>query len=219
MTATLADVKAGIQARGYGTDTDTAQTQFVKSALRRLYGTRRWAFLADVDTSVVTTLSLDTYDISFITGLMDVDAVRLHDGPTGAEALLPLDYVPQEELIDRIALEPATGTPEQWTLRGTDVVLWPTPDKEYRLDIEVFGLPPLPAVADDPVIWPEQYLEVVIQYACMEMAKRQRDWQAYNAYKADYQESLLDMVRQRGIVQRQTSGAVARWSGWDQVER
>lgn len=217
MSITYGTIKSALQARGYGTDTTAAQTEMVKSALRRLYAQRRWSFLRGRWTTITTTPNSDVISLSPIDDLRTVDAVRLSLGVDSYD----LEYLSDQALRSRDFAEPCTDTPQYWTqIDPLTIQLYPTPDRAYAVTIDYARWPIMPTDDTTPVTgMSDVAIEVLVEYACMQMAKRQRDWAAYNAYKADYQGALVELIREDNFRQRQSASEVERWSGWDEVSR
>lgn len=211
--ATLAELRTAVQARGYGTDTATAQTEFIRAALRRIYGMRRWRFLEDSDATVSTVAGTPT--VALPSGTREVDSVRLAD----AAGTLDLEWVPEQRLLTWEAEDGVTGPPEAWTRQGDLIRFWPTPDKAYTVEMERIIRPTLPSADSDTVTFPDEWTDVIVAWAASRMATRQRDWPAANEFRQEYRDHLAEMVAALGTDQRQNPARVENWRGWAEAER
>lgn len=219
---TLANIRADVQARGYGTDTVAQQTALAQSVLRRLWTQRRWPFLEGSSTAGVTVGS-DTVQLSISAGT--VDAVRMRT-PTGTE-YYDLEYMPHVALQELAYKYRTPDRPRYWTMaRQGDgsaplsIRVYPTPDRAYTLDVDTTLYPgAIPADDFSAIPAPDQWRDIVVYGVCAEMAARQRDWNAVNYWRDQYQTTLTEYARTAGIKQRQNASEVARWDGWEDVDR
>lgn len=206
------ELRAGIQARGYGNDTETAQNTLILSVYRRINGFRRWPFL-DVTGNTATAATIGTSSVSTaaITDLLFLNAVRLESGTE----YLPLTYRTIEEFRPYEHLDRTNGTPLFWTDVNHSVHLWPTPDKAYTLSIDYTKRPAdIDDDADEP-IWDETYHDLLVWGPIVELCFRERDPAGRAMAIEEFNKRLSDMLHGYGVRQRQTSQQV-RKSGFHQ---
>jgi hypothetical protein len=215
MSFTLGDVQTAVQARGYGADTAAQQLGFAQAALRRLYSLRRWRFMEASGTTVAVA---GIPAVSLPASTRSVDAVRLAFGTDHID----LDYLPQEELRAFWYTDRTPDEPRYWTLDrgGSSVFLWPVPNKVYTVEFDTIVRSPIPPDAATAVpLLPDEFLDVVTNMVCADTAARQRDWNAVGYWREQYQTLLTELVKTYALDQRQSSREVARWDGWEDVER
>lgn len=212
--ATLAEVRASLQAKGYGTDTSVAQLEAVNTAYRSILSSRRWPFL-EKTTTFTTAVGVRNVTLS------TADAARV----TSVRASTPayttnLQWLPAEDLRDRVQFDPVNGEPEFWTILNSDTLqLWPAPDQAYTLTVVYTSLPPNLTTDTDVLVIPRGHEDAVVWAAIVSMAFRQRDYYALNAAKQEAREALKSMIDAFGKAQGQSPRQVERWPGWDSVER
>lgn len=213
MAFLLSDVKTAAQARGYESDSTTAQTQMVRSALRRLYGMRRWTFL-ETRTTLALGLGVSVINFSAVVGdpVHAVDALRLFDGTTE----LPLDYLPPQQLEDAAARTVGTlGAPLYWTRHANTLELDISANKAYSLQLDYLAVPVLPSVDGSTITWPDEYMDVLTEALVADLAFRQRDWQARADAGNAYRERLHEMIQAYSADQRQQADQVTSSGYWD----
>lgn len=212
-TVTVGELKSIIQGEGgYDTDTTGVQTLMIRDTLRRLYGMRRWKFLQQENVSFSATVAnagIVNYS-SVGRGLM-LDSVRISQG-TDTWDLDPRDL---EAVLDYRHLDSVTGAPSAWARQGDSIVVWPIPDRTYPLKLNMYGYSTLPNADGDSILWPEAHISVVKYAVMMQLARRQRDESSYDRIKLDFQESLLEQLRDEGVDQRQVADHSKSWAGWD----
>lgn len=212
-TVTLGELKSMLQSEGYDTDTTGQQTTMVRSALRYLYGMRRWKFLAQESTAFSATVANGgRVDMSTLGRGLQFDSVRINYSVSDPADLEPVDL---DTVLNHRHLFPETGMPTEWAKQGDTVVLYPIPDQTYVLKVVWYGLTSLPTADGDSILWPETHLDVIVYRAMMMMTRRQRDWSGYDRAKIDYTEALMTQFRDEGVDQRQQSDHVAQWRGWN----
>jgi hypothetical protein len=215
MTLLASDIQAAVQAGGYGTDTAAQQLTFLRGLLRRLYGMRRWRFLEQTNSALVTAVATPTVSLATITTLTHVDAVRLTFGTT----VYDLEHRPEQLVRAYDADDQTARIPLYWAQRNATIQFWPRPDRIYTVQLDYLELPTLPAVASDPIVWPDQHADVLTWGVIERMGARQRDAAMTNLGREEYTAALKEMLQAFGIQQRQTTGRVEQWSGWADVQR
>lgn len=214
-TVTMGELKSHIQAEGYDTDTTAQQTLMIRGILRRLYGMRRWKFLAAENTTFQATVAnAGNIDISSLGRGIQLDSVRIAFGTDYRD----LDPVDLEVLLDRRHLDPEPGYPQVWAKQGDHILVWPIPETTYNLKILWYGLTTLPTADGDVIAWPETHLDVLIYGVVMRLCRRQRDWTGYDHAKIDFTEALMDQFRDEAVDQRQAHEFVQQWDGWSKLE-
>jgi len=218
MAFLLSDVKADLQALGYGTDTTAAQTTYIAELVRRIPGMRRWRWLEAQDTSKTVVAGVNTVDLASLSA-REVDAVRVVDGTD----ILPLDFLPLQQLREQADSTDASqrGAPRYWTVTDGEpfLVLAPYADKTYTLHIDYIRRPAVPTADGNTIDLPDGFRDVLKWGAAQAIAARQRDWQGASFYSGEYNARLGELIVQDGFRQRQTSEQVERWPGWDDVAR
>jgi hypothetical protein len=200
---TLAQLRTSLQAKGYGTDSATAQTEMINSVYRRLAGKRRWPWM-EAQATTATIAGTTNYSVAAITDWLHPDAVRIEI----STEYPVLQYVDPQELRSLAHSDRARGVPQYWTYARGQLHVWPAPDRAYTLTIDYTKDPPdLTADADTPV-FAATYHDVLVWAAAKEITFRQRDWGAYQYAKQEYDERLAEMERAYGVRQRQTSGKI-----------
>lgn len=211
----LAEYVTLVRDKGYdGTSgtTDAMVGRAVNAARRRLIKDRRWRFLETANTSLVTVALNPVVSLASITGLAHVDAVR----PVLAGVERETEFQPLQELRHRQTVLPATGIPHTWTRRNASLLLYPTPDVVYTLNIEyVARLDDLAGATEDTI--PEDLQDLVAWAAVPDLAFRQRDSAAMQMAEAQYQQLLRQAAAQENVQQRQASRQVRSgyWGGQD----
>lgn len=213
-TATLGEYKTSLRAKGYETDTATAQVEAINSARRRIIGKRRWSFLETTGT-VVTVAGISTVSLASLSTLQNVDSVRIEVGTDYPE----IEYLPPERLRDLAHDDRDQGTPEYWTRYGSTLRFYPTPDRVYTATV-AYTIEAASLVNDgDACVIPKTYMDVVVWGAVMEMAARERDWTQYDRAHAQFVTRLAEMEGAYLIRQRQSSTHVARSMSWHRDHR
>lgn len=208
---TLAEYKAGVQAKGYGTDTAAAQVIAINSVRRDLFSLRRWRFL-EKTTTVLATIGNPTVSLAAITDLGQVDAVRAEIGTEYDQ----LDYKTPLELRERSHLDRTVAIPRFWTAFAGGIQLYPWPQSAYTLTVDYIVAPVDLAADGDVDVIPRAFMDVVIWGAVLEFAYRERDIYNHSVAEAQFDRRLKDMIATDSLTQRQTAQRVGHWSGWDQ---
>lgn len=208
---TLAQLRTALQAKGYGTDSATAQTELINSVYRRLAGRRRWKWTEAQNTSIVTVAGTSAYALTGITDFLHPDAVRIEVGTE----YLPMEYMDYEELRDRQHADRDRGVPEFWTIGRGQLLLWPTPERVYTVTVDYTKDPPDLSADGDTPIFPATYHDILVWGAIKEISFRQRDWGAHQYATKEFDDRLMEMEREYGIRQRQTSTHVKRSGTFD----
>lgn len=225
---TLAQLRTALQARGYGTDTATVQTECINAAYRKVCGDTRWEWL--VETALATAL---TPGVQLISGL-PADVVHLK---TLLFTFDDVDYYPEYLPIDqfqRLSTQygwlpnEGRGVPQYWTRRGwlsgaPELIVGPYPDQAY-VPVLVYVKDPADLSADGDIpAMPPTYHDILVDGALAEMGARHRDWAMHDRYKAEFNHGVARMRAQLGLDQQQTSEQVrksgffdepARWPDW-----
>ncbi len=207
--AQLADYRASVRALGYDGLTDAQVDVAIQQARRRVFQDRRWSFLEAGNTSLSTANGVATVSLAAITDLAHLDSVR----HTTAQRD-PLAWRPYQILRDLRQNHPDdSGPPEYWTRYNGALLLWPTPDAAYALDIAYIKYPgDLVAATNDTV--PDRYRDLVTWGAVIPLAFRQREFQAASSAENVYDQLLAQYFALDATEQRQTSRQVI--SGyWD----
>lgn len=221
---TIGDVKTGVQARGYGSDTAVIQSALINAGIRRITNMRRWRWNKNTSTTTVTVgnsvILLDSLSVQFDR----VDAVRFQDtaGTYGGN----LEYMEPEtlnELQQRFLGD--TGEPRYWTFTSDTnspmIEFFPRTDKSYTFTVSGVRGPQTSDQPDGTICFssgaPEPLREALTYYVCAELAARQRDWNAVRYWKDEYQSVITEIIRAEGIAQRQSPQEIGRWDGWENV--
>lgn len=217
MSFTLASVKTSLQARGYGTDTTSAQTEFTKAVLRRIYSERPWRFLNRTNSGITVAVGASTVSLSTITDLQGgkIKGVRLV--PSSGDTL-EMEEIPWEELRKYDAADSSNDTPLYYARQdNTTLQLWPRPNWTYTVVVDYVLLPALPALDTDTITFPDEHMDVIVDGLAVLMASRQRDWPARDRWKQDFDDSYAKFARAQGMGSAQSPAQMGRWIGWDQV--
>lgn len=203
---TLAELRAAIQNKGYGTDTATQQTGALNSVYRRINGLRRWSYLERRTTALAATAGQASVSLVTLAPLMWVDAVRIEFGTEYDE----LAYTPVQDFRDYAHADRDTGRPVRWTEAAGELHLWPKPERAYTLTIDYLTTPADLSADGDIPVFDSTYHDVLVWGAVAEMAYRQREYTAAAHATNEYRERLAEMTRGYGITQRQTPLEVGR---------
>lgn len=213
----LGQLRTALQQRGYATDTATAQTELINSAYRRIVGMRRWPFLEVVNSPYTIQTFGDSYPLSTVTNLLHLEAVRIED-PDSSTSRPLLTYLDPQEWRNIQHYNPESGTPRYWTTMDGYLWLWPTPDKDYTVDLDyVKKVSDLSSDSDTPLI-PSTYHDVLVWGAIAELCFRERDMAGYDIANERYNRILADMEAEYALRQRQTTSRVGRSGFHDQFE-
>lgn len=214
MAILVSDVKAAVQAHGYGTDTTAQQLTILQGLLRRLWGERRWRFLR---TSSTAALTVGTNTLSIPAAAQQILSVQL---PISTTSSIGLDFMDSEALQTLAFTDTTRDQPTAYTqIDDTSLWVYPYADKTYSCVVEYITRPTLPANDAAAITWPEQHIDVLVWGVVYQMALRQRDGAMYQAAKGEYQQALNEMARAYGIAPDADGSVITRWDGWDQVSR
>lgn len=220
MSFTLANLKSAVQAHGYGADTTAQQTTFAQTALRRLYGQRRWRFLRKTNSTLTIAASASTVSLATITDRQTgkLEAVRLL--PVVAGDTLTLEELPWEELRELDAADITTGRPQYYARQDDSTIqVWPRSDAAYTVQVDYISLPTLPAADGDTITWPDEYQDVLVWAIIRALAYRQRDWFSTPSADAEYAQRLDEMVQAQSLNGSNSPARMSHWDGWDRVAR
>jgi hypothetical protein len=196
---TLAQLRASLQAKGYGTDTATAQNEMLNSVYRRLCGRKRYRW-QEAQGTIVTVAGTTSYATTFL----HPDALRIEIGSEFPE----MKYADYEDLRDLQHRDRDRGTPSFWTYGRGLLHIWPAPDRVYTMTVD-YTLDPADLSADGDIpILPVTYHDILVWGAIKEIAFRQRDWAAHQYATKEFDDRLHDMEAETGIKQRQSSSHV-----------
>lgn len=190
----------------------TAITAALQRTYKRVLGMRRWDFLEAQDTASIA--AGDT-TITLPTDLKRVDAIELarSDGTS-----VDFQFRPYQQFRDYAKWQTDQGEPQWWTQRGGVVYIWPEAQTSYTATIDYVKHPAdyLDA-ADDVPVFPEEYHDVLVYGAAVDLAARQRDEIAFNHLSNLYTTRLTEMVAEHGVTQRQNATHVRRSNFWNSI--
>lgn len=216
-TETLAGVTARVLARGYESDITSPIEEIIRGVHRRVCAHRHWPWL-EREASAALVAGDDSVALTALAGtgllVQYVDAVRVTDA-LGIGSLM--DWLPYQEFSDLAHTNLETGLPVYWTMTGTEVKIAPTLSAAYTVKVQYIVAPQAQYLNDvnDVVLVPEAFDDVIVWGTIKELAFRQRDPEGYGQANAEYTAILNQMAAEYGIRQRQQSGQVGHWHGWD----
>lgn len=107
---------------------------------RAIGASRTWNFYA-VENTITTTAGVQSYDVagSALTAGVTTPMASITDVRGDNGSLSPADHRATRAAYRRTS--PGSSRPRVWTEFGTSVVLWPTPDTTYTIDIEGYRHP------------------------------------------------------------------------------
>lgn len=209
MSFTRADLRADLQAHGFGVDSAAAQNLMIASTLRRLWGLYPWRFLR---AQASLTLAKGASTLTAPAGRVTSVIVVLPDGETQS-----LNFLPWEQFT-RNTEEVVEDLPEVWTIStGGLIHVWPDADRSYTVLVRTITEPAAPADDVTAINWPDVYRDVILMHVLVHMALRQRDLGAAQVFKQAADERTTEMLRTYNLEQQGTSREVARWDGWDET--
>lgn len=211
MAVTEAALQTSIQAKGYESDSATAQAEAIKSVWRRVTGLRRWKHLEASGTATAT-VGNEVVSLAGIADIGPVDAVRAAFGSD----TYALEFEPAPRLRDWIRELAATdtGAPDRWSKFAGSLLLYPRPNRAYVLTVDYIKLPTYAAGA---IVFPDVYQDVLVWGAITEMAFRQREYTAASYAQGQYEQRLTEMIREDGLDQRQSTLEVGRSDFWSEA--
>lgn len=199
---------------GYAADTDVARTSMTNSVQRRICNLRRWPFLKTLGAAGPNTVAgTSQYNLAAsIASLKDIDAVSLE--PATGDGI-DIAYLDNEEFRRFQRVDATRGTPCYWTSTDKVVHLWPTPSSVWTLRVDHTIRPvDLVNAGDNPTL-PVEWHDLLVWGPIVEMAHRERDEERRQQALGEFDQRLLEMMHQYGMVQRQTSKRVVRSGYWD----
>jgi len=208
---TLAEYRARVIAHGVDAQKSDGITAAINTARDDVFSNRRWSFLEERISPVVTTPGSDSISLTALLDVSAIDAVRISD----SAGLYALDYVPPGELAGYAVGDNLPDVPEFWTLQGGEIRFWPTPNKAYAVELDVLTSPPALVNEDDACPIPRAHANVVVWGALSTVLFRQRDWNAASYAAQQRDQRLAKMASVFGLKQRQSSSRVGV-SGWNQ---
>lgn len=214
MATKVSDILARVQALGYGTDTEAAQILTLNSLHKRVVNTRRWSFLLTVDTSKATVVGDGTYALTTLPETKRVDAVRLEN----ASSKLLLEHQEVSLVRDFEHMYRENGTPEYWTMVGTELHIWPIPDEVYTIVLDLVEKPKELTTAANEIQIPDASADILVWGTIMGVTFRERDWDGHNFARQMYAELLAELLAQYGMTDRQTSKHVVSSGFHDQFD-
>ena len=207
---TQTELITAVSTLGYS-DT-TAITAALQRTYRRVLGMRRWDFLETQGTDPV--VAGDT-TIALPADCKRVDAIELarSDGTS-----VDFQFRPYQQFRDYAKWQTDQGEPQWWTQRGGTVYIWPEAQTSYTATIDYVKHPAnyLDAAGDEPV-FPEEYQDVLVYGAAVDLATRERDEVAFNHNSNLYTTRLTEMVAEHGVQQRQNATHVRRSNFWNSI--
>lgn len=202
---TRGTLKTALQALGYSTDTDTAQNEAVAAAVRRVAGIKRWPW--QESTSAAATIAVGGSALSALpANFLHPDAVRITFGSETSS----LDWVQPQEIRQALHLDQLKGLPYWWTYYAGQVLVYPRADRLYTATLDYVSKPAAITADSDTLPGPDNYHDLYKWLAAEHLAFRERDWNAYNAARAQRAEAMGEMTAELGVKQRQTSRQVTR---------
>ncbi len=207
---TVAEIRTAIRARGYETDTASAQLEAIKTIDRRIQGARRWPWN---ETSTAGALAVGDSTEPYPAAATKIDAVKIEVGTEYPE----LEFVSYDAIRQMLHIDRTNGTPTHWSTRGRVIYVFPRADRAYTMAIEHnVALTALTADGDTPVTPPE-FHDLYVAGACEILAQRERDWNFAQLARNEYNELYAQMVKAAGTRQRQNATHVPRSSFWNSV--
>lgn len=206
MATKASEILQRVQALGYGADIEAEQLKMLNMLHKRVVNERRWRFLTGTDTSITTTVGDGTYSVGSLAETKRIDAVRL-ETPTASETLL-LEYQEPELFRDFEHQYRDNGTPEYWTVIGTELHLWPEPDKEYKVVLDYVARPVEISSVNTEIQIPDSHSDILVWGTVMANTFRERDYEGHNFSRQMYSELLAEMIAQYGMSNRQTAARV-----------
>lgn len=145
--------------------------------------------LQEVDTITTVSGTQDTALPSDFQRVVNV-TIELDSG-----AIVPLT---SETVPDMYQHTSTTGRPERYSIVGSTIRLWPTPDSAYTVSLRYYKIPATMADANDLPAIPPEYHHLLVSYALWHCWERENDWNAAQYHKQRFDE---DIAKCRGEVQ------------------
>lgn len=202
---TLADYTTAVEAKGVESITTVgAVPAAINAARRRIVNARRWTFLeAATDSSLVTAYGSAGVTVS---PTWRIDAVRSVQGTDTWE----LEYRGVQELRRLQSLDTTPGTPQYWSKRAGQIILFPVADGVYTLAVDYVAetVVDLVASTDVETLLEPAMIDAVAWAATKDLAFRSRDYAAAQFAESEYQMHLATAIRDDATQQRQSSRQV-----------
>jgi len=202
--STVNDLRADLQAQGYGSDTDITQLRFLDRAWARFMTHRRWSFN---DTTLPVNFPSGTNSYTLPVDLRFFDSLRF----TGFSDPVFLTY---QRFRDHVGTKTEQGVPEFYTRRGNVILMFPTPNLIIPGFVDYNRNPVKPSLVANPALTdlgiPDVVDEILVLGAIKLMAFRQRDAESAAIAAGEYDGLLRDYMAQVGTEQRQNSQTVVR---------
>lgn len=191
---TVADLKAGIRARGYATDTAGEQLIMLNAAERTVLGDHRWDFMLGTATFP---LVIGTAAYTLATPVHHIESASLVGA--GGAALL-FTRASADEYDESLQWDTAAAQGYRWVmLRPNVVTVFPTPTITGTVSLRTIVLPTaMSADGDSPSI-PVQYRDVLVAAVCELLAMRERQPDAVAMFAAERERLLMNMKQQHGL--------------------
>ena len=181
----------------------------LNSVYRDVCGRERWPFLEKTASAGSTVAAVNTYPLSTLTDLRQVDAIRLTDSSGvnyDLRNMAPQDF--KAQTFEATSLPITTGLPVCWTQYAGSILFFPPPDGVYTIVVDYIVQPAaLVSLTDVPII-PTQWHDILVWGAAHELAFRERDWIGRNDSLNTFTQRLANMSSEYRLMQRQTSSRV-----------
>lgn len=156
--------------------------EFINRFYFQLARSYRFFELDKTDTSKVTVAN--TVSVAIPTGAREIISVR---DTTNKNKLIRRDidwYESQDQATTSAAV------PEYWLRYGNIILLWPTPDAAYNLQIRYLALPTALSADDDEPVYPEDWHEVIVLLA----ASRAGFWLGMDTKAMNFKSEALGLI-------------------------
>ncbi len=210
---TVGDIKASIRAHGYESDTDSQQLILINKGQREVIGDHRWRFMLQSST-VALVIGQTTYALPTSPALHHIESIRVTTA-SAIDPYLEMEWVDSEEFLAYVAANSYAGA---WT--GFMPTIWTDPDTtnfqifpaaQYAGTFTVRYTRKAADLTSDSSVpdIPSEDLDILVDYVCARLAKRERQYDAASDFQADFDRALARMKGQHGLRQRQNSTRVA----------
>lgn len=191
---TVADLKAGIRARGYATDTAAEQLIMLNAAERDILGDHRWDFMLGTATFP---LVIGTAAYTLGTPVHHIEAASLVDASGGR---LLFARASADEYDASLQWDTSPGQGYRWVmLRPNVVTVFPTPTITGTVSLRTIVLPTAMSSDSDVPSIPVQYRDVLVAAVCELLAMRERQPDAVSMFAAERERRLWAMKQQHGL--------------------
>lgn len=178
MAETLLSVRTEFAASGFNRLGTTVSNRLINDAYKWLVKQALWPFR---ETTTSGAAPLTVADIGAIVSVTDT-----------ANSNNPLHYKPREELVDCYGDLTTAGVPVWFYIEGGTIV------KTYpaggTLSVRYYKQAVTLSGDSDPLIVPDDWVQLVIDRARYRALLRQGDWGAAQTLKAEVKETLTDML-------------------------